>query len=227
MGAIHFSLDEALLSFLKARLSLEVFVETGTFRGDTLALARRHFPRCESVELSVEYHAQAKQRFAGVDGVELACGPSPDFLRERRKRHQAARTLFWLDAHWCAAEVAGGADSQSPLLAELSAIERLHPDSVLLIDDARLYLCAPPKPHRLGDWPDLDEILRALISLSATHRIVVLNDVIVFYPERIRAEMQEHAQAHGVDWLKLARDAGRHRQRKARWSWLRLGRRKS
>lgn len=227
MGAVHFSLDETLLLFLKEQLPLALFVETGTFQGDTLALARRHVARCESVELSPQLFAQARRRFAGDAGAELACGPSPEFLRERRARHQAAPALFWLDAHWCVADQAGGADSQSPLLEEMAAIERLHPDSALLIDDARLYLCPPPKPHRLGDWPDWHDITRALTALSPAHRAVVFNDVIVFYPARIRPAIERHMQQHGVDWLKLARDAARHRERKARWNWLRLGRKKS
>ena len=43
MGAIHFSLDAGLLAFLKEQLPLEVFVETGTFTGDTLRLAAKFF----------------------------------------------------------------------------------------------------------------------------------------------------------------------------------------
>lgn len=224
MGAIHFSLDERLLTFVREQLPLAQFVETGTFQGDTLDMARRHFPRCESVELSQHYFEQARQRFAGPDGVELFCGPSPEFLRQHRQQHQVTPTLFWLDAHWCVADETGGEDSQSPILDELAAIELLHPDSVLLIDDARLYLCAPPKPHRLGDWPDWHDLSRALARLSDTHRVTVYNDVIACYPARIRPALDRHMQEHGADWLKLARDARRHREGKARWSWLRLRR---
>ena len=54
MGAIHFSLDERLMDFYIRELSPAVFVETGTFKGDTLAQAKDRFARCHSVELSPE-----------------------------------------------------------------------------------------------------------------------------------------------------------------------------
>ena len=171
MGAISFSLDERLLRFFKAQLPLELFVETGTFRGDTLALARPFFQRCLSVELSPELHRQAQARFAGVEGVEVLCGPSPELLRARQAGHQAIPTLFWLDAHWCVAEHTSGEESQSPLLGELRALGGLHRDSVVLIDDARLYLCPPPQPHRFADWPEWHDIVRTLLELSPGHRL--------------------------------------------------------
>lgn len=220
MGLISFSLDERLLAFLKAALPLELFVETGTFKGDTLAMARRYFDRCQSVELSPAYHQKARERFAADPGVELACGPSPDFLLERRALHQGTPTLFWLDAHWCRAdEETGGADSQTPLLAELAAIERLHPDSVLLIDDAQLYLCPPPKPHRLADWPGWDEVVRALLPLSSAHRFMVYNDVVICYPTRLHSALSDQVQTYGANWNRLVRHAQRYEARSRWWRW--------
>ena len=225
MGAISFSLDERLLRFFKAQLPLELFVETGTFRGDTLALARPFFQRCLSVELSSELHRQAQARFAGVEGVEVLCGPSPELLRARQAGHQAIPTLFWLDAHWCVAEHTSGEESQSPLLGELRALGGLHRDSVVLIDDARLYQCPPPQPHRFADWPEWHDLVRTLLELSPGHRLAVFDDVIAFYPAQLRETFTQHMHEHGADWLKLARLAAAQSKRQARWSWLRPGRR--
>ncbi len=36
MGAITFSLDESLAAFLAGQLPIQIFVETGAFRGDSL-----------------------------------------------------------------------------------------------------------------------------------------------------------------------------------------------
>ena len=203
MGAIHFSLDENLLVRLKQELALEVFVETGNFQGDSLAVARKHFDTCYSVELSDELHRKAIERFRGQTGITIHHGPSPEFLKQKSAEFEKRPVLFWLDAHWCVAEGTSGADSQSPLLDELRGIGRLHRDSVILIDDARLYLCAPPKPHRMGDWPDLDDICRLLFQISSEHRLMVYNDVIVFYPTRIQAAMRQLAHEQGIDWLVL------------------------
>jgi hypothetical protein len=199
MGAITFSLDEKLVEFLAGELPFKLFVETGAFRGDSLALAGRYIPNCRSVEMSPELFEQVRARFQGQSNVQVFLGDSPSFLRQHQAEFASRAALFWLDAHWCLAEHTSGQSSQSPLLAELAALQSLHADSVVLIDDARLYLCPPPKPHHCADWPDFHSLLTALLSLGSRHRIVVLNDVIIFYPERIGAAMLEFAHNHGLD----------------------------
>ncbi len=222
MGAIHFSLDPRLLELFSRELPIRTFVETGTFKGETLNLARNYFPECHSVEMSPEHFAAARRQFDGMADVHLNCGDSPGFLAAHQKAFECRPTFFWLDAHWCVAEHTAGAESQSPLLGELRAIGGLHPDSALLIDDARLYLCAPPKPHRHGDWPGFDDIVRALFALSNQHRLCVCNDVIIFSPARVGAAVARHAHEHGVDWLTFARHARRHGEGTRR-RWLPFG----
>ena len=223
MGAISFSLDERLLTLFTRELPLEVFVETGTFKGETLRMATRHFEECHSVELSADLHRAISPQFATEPGVHLHHGESPAYLRAQSDAFLKRPVFFWLDAHWCVAEGTAGADSQSPLLAELEALGHLHPQSVVAIDDARLYLCPPPAPHRLADWPDFHDIVCALLDLSSTHRLMVMDDVILFYPERLRTALEKHAHEHGADWLKLARDARRWRERKTRPKWWPFG----
>lgn len=201
MGAISFSIDEKLLAFLTRELPLKLFVETGTFKGDSLEIARRFFDTCHSVEASPPLHKQAQERFQAVKGVNLHLSDSPSLLRKHHKEFSEKPTLFWLDAHWCAADNTSGETSQSPLLEELAAIGSLHRDSVVLIDDARLYLCAPPAPHRFNNWPDLHAIFSALLKLSPNHRLLILNDVLIFYPASIQAAIAQFAHQHGTDWL--------------------------
>ena len=71
MGAISFSIDERLLAFFTGKLPLEQFVETGTFKGDSVNVARRFFRQCHTVEMSPALHEQAQQRFAGASNVKL------------------------------------------------------------------------------------------------------------------------------------------------------------
>jgi hypothetical protein len=214
MGAIHFSLDAGLLAFLKEQLPLEVFVETGTFTGDTLRLAAKFFGECHSVEKSPHYFEAARKNFAGAPGVRVYLEDSPAFLARHDFRGRAV--LFWLDAHWCQAGETAGQPAQSPLLGELAALQSLHEHSVVLIDDARYYLCAPPRPHECGEWPDFHSVATGLLSLSSRHRLMVLNDVIIFYPSGLRAALQEFAHLHGVDWLSLTNEWRDWRERRAR-----------
>jgi hypothetical protein len=237
VGAISFSIDETLLAFLVKELPLKLFVETGTFKGDSLEIALRFFSRCESVEASPELHQQARSRFEGRAQVKLHLGDSPSFLRQKQAEFARTPTLFWLDAHWCNADSTSGATSQSPLLGELASIGSLDPESVVLIDDARLYLCAPPTPHRFENWPDLHAVVEALLKLSTRHRLMTLNDVLLFYPAGLQARAAQFAHQHGTDWLhfvdyyrlkqgleaeaKAARDRLRRPFRQARAAWRR------
>lgn len=214
MGAIHFSLDERLLAFFTRRLPLEVFVETGTYKGDSLRLGRRFFQECHSVEMSPQYFAQAQQAFAGDSGIHLHLGDSTKFLQDQPWRQRPA--LFWLDAHWCVAENTAGENSQSPLLGELAAIGALPSQSVLLVDDARLYLCPPPAPHRAADWPGFHSVVQGLLRLSLQHHLMVLNDVLIFFPASLEKELSQFACAHGADWLQLASQARKYQAKKDR-----------
>jgi hypothetical protein len=207
MGAISFSADPELLKLLRESLGIQTFAETGTYRGDTLEMASGLFPECHSAEMSDELYAAVAKRFAGRAGVDLFHGGSPEFLRANHERFAAVPTLFWLDAHWCSGENTAGMESQSPLIDELRAIGRLHPKSVVLIDDARLYLATPPAPHRVSDWPDFHAVVQALLELSPTHRLMVWNDVILFYPEAVSGVVKEFTGRHGTDWLVLAHHA--------------------
>ena len=85
MGAISFSLDERLLTLFARELPVEVFVETGTFKGETLRMATRHFKECHSVELSADLHREVVLQFEGKPGVHLHHGGSPGYLREHRE----------------------------------------------------------------------------------------------------------------------------------------------
>jgi myosin heavy subunit len=107
-----------------------------------------------------------------------------------------------LDAHWCVANDTSGEQSQCPLLEEILAIGQLNDQSVILIDDARLFLAPPPKPHEASQWPSLDNIINKLHKLSNQHEIMVINDVIVFYPTNVREPITEYAREVGVDWLR-------------------------
>jgi Glycosyl transferase family 2 len=210
MGAISFTLDRSLARELQGHLHCAIFVETGTFRGDSLEIAEALFPRCVSIELSPEYHAAAQQRFIHATHVEVLLGDSPDILRAHQPVLTTQSTLFWLDAHWCAAENSAGEKSQCPLLAELGSIETLHPNSAVLIDDARLFLTAPPAPHDASDWPDLDSVLSALKRLSADHAVTCFNDVILFLPRAVMAAMHPYFHRHGFNLLSYADKARRY-----------------
>lgn len=201
MGAVTFNIDSKLLDALCSVQKFDLFCETGTFRGDSVELARLHFPRLISIELSESLYAEASKRFQAWNGIEIRHGSSAKILNELRDELAGKSVCYYLDAHWCVAIDTAGQTSQCPLLEELAAIQGLNEESVVLIDDARLFLAPPAYPHEVSQWPSLDEIIRSLRALSDVHRIAVANDVIVFFPVAMSLAVEQYARDNGVDWL--------------------------
>ena len=203
MGAVNFSVDLKLVQLLQNELKLTTFVETGTFKGETIISVSPFFKKCLTVELSKECYIKAAERFIGLKNVIIENDDSASFLKKNQNVLSQEKVCYWLDAHWCVADKTAGELSQCPLLNELEAIKSIQPESVILIDDARLYLCAPPRPHEISHWPSLGEILSKLNSLSKNHQPMILNDVIIFYPRQIDAALRTYAYNESIDFLKV------------------------
>jgi hypothetical protein len=201
LGAVGFSIDITLVKYLQAALPLSVFVETGTFEGEAIARVREFFGTIHSIELSDYHHARAVDRFASYSDISLHHGDSAHILASLRRTLEHKAVLYWLDAHWCVADEVAGEQSQCPLLDELAALGRLNRNSVVLIDDARLFLATPPHPHEVSHWPRFQEVLRRLQELSSCHEVTVVNDVIVFVPDTASSAVSEYSRFHGIDWL--------------------------
>jgi len=202
MGAVFFSIEMELVHSLRRVLPLDVFFETGTFRGDTSAAAAAEFSTVITVELAEGLHAAAVERFRSVPNVTPRQGTSPDILKELAPQLAKQSVVYWLDAHWCGATT-GGQDNECPLIPELEAIRKLNDSSVILIDDARLFLAPPPLPHDASHWPRLDEVVRQLAKLSKNHGLWVVNDVLVFAPLAASDTIIDHSRRHGVEFYGL------------------------
>lgn len=201
MGAVTFSIDPNLIAMLKQQLPIDIFVETGTFRGETLDIVKHQFNQIYSVELSNHYYEEAKLKFGCDPKINLIHGDSAEALKAMMPSLQECPVIFWLDAHWCVADQTAGERSQCPLLDELKVIKKLNDESVIIIDDARLFLATPQVPHEVSDWPTFHEIIQALFSLSERHRISVVNDCILFFPQSLEGVIKQFAHENGVDWL--------------------------
>jgi len=208
MGAIHFSLDANLVRALRARLPLESFVETGTFRGDTAHAMAPLFPSVHTIELADELYKRAVERLAPLQNVTVVHGSSPEALKGLSKTLRGKSILYWLDAHWCGGETSGAA-YECPVLAEIAAIRSLNERSVVLIDDARFFIAPPPHPHAPESWPLIAEVIAALTALSDRHKAWIINDVIIFAPEACTPDIVSYGRTFGVDLQALKAAAAR------------------
>lgn len=138
----------ALLRAVASEHGLRVFVETGTYMGETAWALRNELDRIETIELEPTLARLARIRFKRTPNVRVHEGDSAAVL-PRILETLTEPALFWLDAHPSTDRTAQ--DGPIPLRAELAAIGR-HPVTghVVLIDDLR-YLGTP-------GYPDLAEI---------------------------------------------------------------------
>lgn len=121
------------------RSGVRVFVETGTYRGETTLALRQVVRRCVTIELDPDLHAAARAVFAGMTDVDLLLGDSGTLIRDVLVGLDEP-ALFWLDAHYSGAGTARGVED-SPILGELHSILS-HPirDHIVIVDDAREFV---------------------------------------------------------------------------------------
>jgi hypothetical protein len=138
------------------RFELEVFVETGTYLGDTTSALKGDFSRIVSIELSDALYERARRRFAGTEHVTIMHGDSGKILPQV-VAGLAEPALFWLDGHYSAGITARG-EKETPVFEELEAVldSPVAKSHVILIDDVRLF-------NGRDGWPSLDD-LRAFVA---------------------------------------------------------------
>jgi hypothetical protein len=119
--------DLHLQRFVKGAIGtgLEAFIETGTFRGDSLRWIAKEFPNlpCLSCESSRIFYAWARARVKGKN-TRIYLADSRRFLAECVGSYGSG--LFWLDAHW---------GENWPILDEMKIIMKSGVKGVVLIDD--------------------------------------------------------------------------------------------
>jgi hypothetical protein len=148
--------------FLFQQNDIKVFVETGTFFGDTIDFLKDHFSKLYTIELQEDLYLKAKERFEGNNNVEVIFGDSSTVLKELVLKLKG-KTLFWLDGHYSSEFFVGSTfvktakgDKNTPIIEELTEILKngLN-DNIILIDDAR---CFTGK----NDYPSKKELLEFL-----------------------------------------------------------------
>lgn len=121
-----------------SKIDTSVFVETGTYMGDTTHIAKSHFQHVYTIELSEQFANMAKRRFASDANVTVIQGDSSTAIKSVCERVEQP-AFFWLDGHWSGGSTAKGA-KDCPLYEELQSIMTYCKEScVIAIDDVRLF----------------------------------------------------------------------------------------
>ena len=114
----------------------DVFVETGTFLGDTPWFLRKKVSKIITFEVHPPLAELATKRFRNSNNIRVIQGDSGLMLAEIVPSLNG-RVLFWLDGHYSRG-ITGMSFEECPIFRELDAIV-LHckADWLILIDDAR------------------------------------------------------------------------------------------
>lgn len=184
-------------TFLGRSLVREMFIETGTQKGDMLANAAKAVSKCEpewrsfellvSIECNLKYALAAGDRFDGDERIVVMCGDSRKAIGEVIRPR--IPTTFWLDAHYCDGtkeEMVG--ECECPLLEELRVIFAVawQTPPLVLIDDALNFM----KPWPAGQylrckeeaWPSLRDIVGSFPTRYG-YTVTIWDNILYCLPE--------------------------------------------
>ena len=115
-----------------------VFIETGTYLGETISNVVNNFDRVYSIELSSNYAQKAIEKFKNNAKVKIIQGDSSVVIGDLADKVNDS-VFFWLDGHWSSGDTARG-DLDCPLLEEVKQINNKYKNKcILAIDDVRLF----------------------------------------------------------------------------------------
>lgn len=144
------------------------FVETGTYRGDTVAGVAPLVDKVVSIELDPSLATLAQARFVDDPNIVIVQGDSATRLPEIVKE-LTEPAMFWLDGHFSGGATAG--DDGCPIMAELSTVLTSPLDHVVLVDDARLL-------DGTDHYPTIDEVRELVVDLRPDIKWDLRDDII-------------------------------------------------
>lgn len=164
----------------------DVFVETGFYKGDTVAAAlEAGFPEVHSVEFDADLFRLGQGRFYDEPRVSLHLGSSPEILP--RILNGSRATTIYLDAHFCGVKETTWDKKygECPLVDELKAISRVKwvQKPYLVIDDWHMFR-RPWSKYLLDrftvyEWPSSSDV----VSLLRGYHLEETEFVLYAFPE--------------------------------------------
>jgi hypothetical protein len=180
MGLVFAGLPDWILEFVENETRIQLAIETGTFLGESAQMLSGSFETVYTIEAAPELFHHSTKRFLENKKVTVFLGSSLNVLPDLMTTLNVP-AFYWLDAHY-SGDVTSGESQPCPLLSEIRIIstQDKFDESIVVIDDARLF----GGPHDLAPtmhgWPRLYEVLDNLERVNK--KTFVIDDVIVGIP---------------------------------------------
>lgn len=182
-----------LVKKLIGHKEIKYFVETGTAGGASVFFASNIFKKCYTIELIDErvrnmIFPDNVKSYGGVSSIDMLPNIIDDICIEENSKKEYI--LFWLDAHYSDSVPNETDIKECPVMEELNIISK-YQNSIIIIDDARLFLGSPPYPLDPRDWPSISEIFVYLNDKFPQHYSTIIDDYVVSVPLEFKATIDE------------------------------------
>ena len=135
-----------------------IWVETGTYKGDTAAILADNAKKVFTIEPATQLFEDAKMRFSAKSNVEVIHGLSEEVFPNLIPK-LTGEINFWLDGHFSTGVTHQG-PKDSPIEEELACIEKNignFSKIAILVDDIRYFI--NPSSHQFTGYPKIDVLV--------------------------------------------------------------------
>ena len=137
-----------------------IFIETGTFMGNTIIPLENYFRELHTIEIKEEFYDKVKNNYnkyksTNEKRINFHLGDSAEVLADLCPKIKN-NTIFFLDGHWSSGNTGKG-NKDVPIYEELQNImEHLKYNCIIIIDDCRLFGKGPNKGNCNEDWENIN-----------------------------------------------------------------------
>ena len=127
--------------------SYDVFVETGSYKGETIFHMEKYFNELHTIEIKKEFYDDLTKKYNG-NKIKFYLGDSSKVLNQVIETINKP-TIFFLDGHWSSGNTGKG-KVHVPLYDELTIINNFIHKCIIIIDDFRLF-----ETNNICDWSNI------------------------------------------------------------------------
>lgn len=166
-----------LAAMIGIKSKKKIFIETGTYIGQSTYSIQNLFSRLYTCEASKDLYRAAKNLFllTKSNNIKIYLNDSRNFLKSLNKTI-AKNSVFFLDAHYSTG-ITSKEYGKCPLIDELQIIIRKTSNAVVVVDDIRTM-------NGKNGYPNLNEILNVLpnnakIKITYDQMIIYFDDILI------------------------------------------------